>query len=125
MNAPLNSDREAALFGVLRIGHATSMRGPGLSLRDALERATYVDLRSKFGADDLVPILDSRPSLIEEWVAYSEDKRTSGGWYLLRSCEIGTVETPKQQRRFSSMSKAVAGFVVAELDFWARLTPAR
>jgi hypothetical protein len=52
------------LLAILRIGHEASMRGAGLSLRDALQRAKYTELRSTFEAGDLIPLLDAHPALV-------------------------------------------------------------
>jgi len=109
------------LLDVLRIGHETSMRGAGLSIREALRRARYGERRPSFGAADLRPLLEAEPGLSEVWFAYSEDKRTSGGWYILRSGEIGRIEDPEGRRQFASPEEAVAEYVVRELDFWAGL----
>jgi hypothetical protein len=109
------------LLAILRIGHETSMRGAGLSLRDALRRAHYRERRASFGPADLRPLIIAHPELVEVWLAYSEDKRTSGGWYLLRSGEIGQVGDEESHARFESLEEAVAEYVVRELDFWAGL----
>ena len=69
-------------------------------------------------------VLKGHRELLEGWFAYSEDKRTSGGWYLLRSGEIGRVGDPESQMQFESLAEAVAEYVVRELDFWAGLAKA-
>ena len=115
------TDRNEDLLDILRIGHATSMRGAGLSLRDALQRTRYSDRRARFGSRELYRLVKANPTLSEEWFAYSEDKRTTGGWYLLRSGEIGRVGVPGSRRSFRSVEEAVAEYVVQELDFWANL----
>jgi hypothetical protein len=109
------------LLDVLRIGQETSMRGAGLSMREALLRARYSDRRPSFDAADLRPLLEADPELSEAWFAYSEDKRTKGGWYILRSGEIGRVDDPEARRQCASLEDAVAEYVVRELDFWAGL----
>jgi hypothetical protein len=109
------------LLDVLRIAHMTSLRGQGLSMSEALQRARYRDRRTGFGAADLRPLLDADPEVVEAWLAYSEDKRTNGGWYLLRSGEIGRVGNPEARLRFASTAEAAAEYVVRELDFWAGL----
>ena len=53
-----------------------------MSLRDALSLTAYRELRPQFEESDLLPYLREDPALIEEWLLYSDDKRTSGGWYL-------------------------------------------
>jgi hypothetical protein len=109
------------LLGILRIGFETSVRGAGLSLREALRRTQYKDRRAGFGPADLRPLLSAHPEISEEWLAYSEDKRTSGGWYLLRSREVGRVGDTDSRKSFECLEEAVAEYVVRELDFWADL----
>ena len=109
-------NRDTQLLRILGIGHDTSMRGAGISLREALTLACYEELRPGFGAQDLLPLIQEHPTLVEEWVAYSEDKRTDGGWYLL-NLEVGRV-TSNEKFSFDSVEEAVANYVVRELDFW-------
>jgi hypothetical protein len=117
-------DRDQELLGILRIGHETSMRGAGLSLREALRRTQYKDRRASFGSADLLPLVNAHQALSEDWLAYSDDKRTNGGWYLLRSAEIGRVGDPDSRESFEGLEEAVAEYVVRELDFWADLQEA-
>ena len=97
------------------------MKGEGISLRDALARTRYKELRQNFGPKELVPLIDTHPALVGEWVAYSEDKRTSGGWYLLDNGEVGRSDHPELREQFDSTPEAVAEYVVRELDFWVGL----
>lgn len=112
---------ENELLDILRIGREASMRGEGISLREALARTRYGDLRPSFAPADLVSIIQNYPEVIEEWMLYSEDKRTSGGWYLLRDGKIGKVGDTESQKSFASLGEAVAEYVVRELDFWVSL----
>jgi hypothetical protein len=107
------------LLAILRVAHETSMRGAGLSLIEALQQVRYAERRASFGPADLLPLIVAHPELAESWFAYSEDKRTGGGWYLLRSGEIGRVADPESHVRFESLAEALAEYVVRELDFWA------
>ncbi len=111
----------AELLDVLRIGHETSMRGAGLSICEALGRARYRERRPGFEAEDLLPLLEADPELSKAWFAYSEDKRTSEGWYLLRSGEIGRLDDPDSRCQFACPEDAVAEYVVRELDYWTGL----
>lgn len=112
--------RDQELLGILRIGHDTSLRGVGLSLRDALSKARYAEIRPHFEESDLLPYLRDQPALLHEWRLYSEDKRTGGGWYLLENGTIGQLR-PQSEIRYPSLEEAVAAYVVRELDFWANL----
>jgi len=110
-------DREMELLKILCVGRDTSMRGAGISLREAIALSRYDELRPSFGPTDLLPLVQKNPTLTQEWAAYSEDKRTSGGWYLTGR-QIGQVTT-NQKLEFISTEEAVANYVVHELDFWA------
>ena len=114
---------ESQLLAILRIGHDTSARGAGISLREALERTQYLAIRGSFGPIDLLALIKGHPALIGEWISYSEDKRTSGGWYLTKQGEVGMVGSAKERKLFDSLEVAVAEYVVRELDFWAGLSP--
>jgi hypothetical protein len=59
-------DGRADLREILRIGHETSMRGAGLSLREALTCTRYKDRRTAFGPDDLRPVLKAHRELCED-----------------------------------------------------------
>jgi len=111
--------RDAELLAILRIGHDTSMRGDGISLREALSRTRYSALRADIAPADLLPLLKGNQALILQWIAYSQDKRTSGGWYLTETGEIGAVDAPGAKLQFSCPEEAVAEYVLRELDFWA------
>lgn len=112
---------ESALFEILRIGHATSIRSSeGLSLNQALARAGYATLRSQIDREGILSLLRKHPRLVDEWVMYSEDKRTSGGWYIrAEEFEIGRVGLPDSEIKFARLDEAVAEYVLRELDYWA------
>ena len=118
------SRMDTQLLAILRIGHDTSMRGAGVSLREALARTQYAAMRGSFGPSDLLPLIRSHPALCQEWISYSEDKRTSGGWYLTERGEIGTVGATNERMQFDSLEEAVAHYVVLELDYWTGVSEA-
>lgn len=109
------------LTAVLQVAHLASRRGEGLSFWAARERVGYPRLRLHFDAKDLVPILQATPRLVQDWLRYSEDKRTSGGWYLLEPGTIGQMEGGSGELTFPSLEEAVAAFVVRELDYFDSL----
>lgn len=102
------------LMAILRIGHRVSLRGDRESLADALERTDYGVLRPAISEDDLLPLIDAAIAL--EWVRFSEDKRTNGGWYLT---EQGCVGRPgAEEDAFGDLARATAVYVLRELDHW-------
>ena len=118
----MENSQTKRMLNILRIGHDCSKRGAGISLRDALTRTNYSNVRNEFDAHDLLPFLKADRDLVEQWVMYSEDKRTSGGWWIIKeTCEVGCIGFPEKTQRFESLDHAVAEFVVRELDFWSRL----
>jgi hypothetical protein len=115
------SDRSARLHAILDVGHSTSMRGVGISMREALKVTRYTEYRSSFTAADLQPIVAAHPEIVEQWLSYSEDKRTNGGRYVRRNGQIGRVSQSGTEREFASIHEAVAEYVVLELDFSAHV----
>ena len=118
MTIDVMTDHEQQLLRILRIGHETSMRGSGVSLQNALNEASYQRLRQGFQSQDLLSLIRANPALIQEWLRYSEDKRT-GGWYLLDDGSIGFASDKSSHMQFPSLEEAVANYVVRELDYWA------
>lgn len=118
-------ERIRYLHEVLSVGHDTSMRGEGVSLREALRRTDYENRRQKFGAADLIPIIETHRYYIQEWIMYSEDKHTSGGWWIEeKPLLIGNLKS-RETISFDSTEQAIAEYVIRELDFWADLNSGR
>jgi hypothetical protein len=107
------------LLPILRIGHNTSARGAGISISEALRVTNYAKRRRDFSSADLLLTIERDPSLIEEWISYSENKRTDGGWYILKDGTVGRAGKPGTTKRFEPLHRAVAEYVVLELDFWS------
>jgi hypothetical protein len=98
--------------------------GRGYSIARQLQRIGYRQIRPFLSEALLETRLQARPELMKPWFAYSEDKRTSGGWYLTREGEVwvvgrvGTKTQPAVAESFPVEARAVAVFVLRELDFW-------
>jgi hypothetical protein len=112
------------LMPFLRIAQRRDTADSKVSLRDALQRAAYVQSRPSFSVQEVRAVLNAHPSLVDAWLEYSESKDTADGWYVLRDAEIGQLLKPASQRRFASIQEAVAEFVIRELDHHAGLTDA-
>lgn len=116
--SPLDGD---LFIKVLDIGLDTSMRGEGVSLRTALERVNYKEKRNNLNLARLLELIKKYPYYIHEWVMYSEDKRTDGGWWLEENPpSIGNFRS-REKKAYRTIEEAVAEYVVRELDFWANL----
>ena len=102
----------------MNIGHDTSIRGRGISLNQALVEAGYLKFRKSFNALDLKNAIRAEPSFIEEWYSYSEDKRTSSGFFLANQA-IHSMENLRKSRSIEDKSELIAEYIIQELDFWS------
>ncbi len=88
---------------------------------------SYVDLLREIGysaaevplsASELAGYLGEHPSLIDLWIAYSQDKRTSSGWYFERHGNKGyeVAHFPNGPRMLlDDSAQACAEFIIREL----------
>jgi hypothetical protein len=102
---------------ICRIPQALERR----SLRDLVAETGYKDLRASLTRGDVADHLARHPALVLDWLHYSQDKRTSGGWYLLHPPSewvVGRLGGPEHDRelRFRSGPEACAEFILRELD---------
>lgn len=96
-------------------------RVPDRSLPDLVTEAHYLELRPHLTRNELGGHLAKHPGLVFRWLRYSEDKQTSGDWYLLRSASdwiVGRLGGTEGERelRFGSGPEACAEFILRELD---------
>jgi len=65
--------------------------------------------------------LRTHPTLLDDWLAYCADKRTSSGWYLAddTSFTVGYYDVGhgrSREQRFSDRSEACTEFIMRELE---------
>jgi len=94
---------------------------PAHSLRELVDETGYRELRPALERGELVAHLARHPKLVLDWLRYSEDKRTSGGWYLMHPSTgwvVGRLGGSEEERelRFGSGPEACAEFILRELD---------
>lgn len=81
----------------------------------------YRELRPALSRELVAEYLARHPDRVREWLRYSQDKRASGGWYLLHLSSgwvVGRLSGEEQERelRFGSGPEACAEFILRELD---------
>jgi hypothetical protein len=115
---------------VLSFARDALFQGRGFSIARQLHRIRYSDIRPLLTEEQLEARLTSEPALIDQWLQFSNDKQTSGGWYFGKrggTWIIGRrprnwslrIRTPDPEpESFSSGARACATFVLRELDFW-------
>jgi hypothetical protein len=94
-----------------------------VSMFSLLEATGYLGLHDQISEEDIRAALARCTECIQEWVQYSEDKRTSSGWYVMENdegCyEVGYVtERGDRQRRvvYDKLVDACAAFVKREIE---------
>ena len=118
---------QPGLLKILEIAREHSRIGSGRSLKDLLDTSGYSAVRPRLTPQAVQGLLTQRPDLATDWVNFSEDKRTSGGWALTREGDswavTGSASTgsPHERALFSSLTEACAQYVLMELDFWSRV----
>lgn len=93
-------------------------RGKG-SLVDIVRASGYAEIRGEFATRELAEYLRRHPDVVDAWVGYSQDKRTTHGWYLRPPCSVGrsTAEPPlAREHKYVDLAAACAAFIVAELN---------
>lgn len=90
-----------------------------LSPRAIVESSGYRTHRPSITLKDLFTYLKANPGLVDEWWMYSDNKRTSSGWFFdLPNRRIGYFERghSSQEEMFEGTTQACAAYVQHELD---------
>ena len=115
------------LANICGIAHDSSLRGAGRSLHELIDTSGYRHLRPSLSEGLIADYLAEHPELVAQWSMYSDDKRTSGGWYFLHEADswvvgrLGPAGNRSDELHFDSASEACARFILLELDFWMNL----
>ena len=93
------------------------------SIVQLLLESGYEDCQLEITAKVLEEAIREFPTLIQAWSHYSEDQRTSEGWYFLRNendqFEVGyydAVNGKERQQVFSDEAEACAVFIQKEIE---------
>jgi hypothetical protein len=89
-----------------------------VSVSQLVEESGYLAAPADLTVESVSTYLREHPELIEAWFGYSEDKRTSSGWYVVErprdTFEVG--EYPKGDRiSIAGRASACAEFIVREI----------
>jgi hypothetical protein len=94
-----------------------------VSMFSLLEATGYFRLHDQISEADIQAALVRCPECVQEWMQYSEDKRTSSGWYLIQN-EEGCYETGHvadagnytNRVQYENMIDACASFIKHEIE---------
>lgn len=101
----------------------TLRAGGDVSMYELATRAGYFEHYDRIGEAVIKQRLRGAPELVDEWLAYSEDKRVGRGWYFRivpdGGYEIGyygSVAGQHSSRVYADRFEACARFVKQELE---------
>lgn len=113
-------------------GIPSAVRREGVSLRDAIKTSGFSDVRGGLTEGELAAYLTEQPEVARAWWAFSEDKRTNGGWALIERASRWVLCEPfpssgsaGTSREFDDLAEACAAYILAELDFWVAVEERR
>ena len=93
------------------------------SFYDLLKETKYFECFNSISEDSIADILLSNIELIDKWFEWSENKRTSGGWYLVKKdngkYEVGKISSDGKKSQcleYDNRRKACAAFIKREID---------
>lgn len=102
---------------ICRIPGALRERGD-VSVYELVRTSGYQEHRAAITRDSLLAVLSRDAVLVEEWIAYSQDKRTSSGWAMSElfggGYAVGFYPSG-QPTRFEDKAAACAEFVLQEI----------
>ena len=90
------------------------------SLNTLLTESKFQLLHKEISTYDIINYLQMHQDLLDIWKQYSDDKRTSGGFYY-RSKYISSIEDLTCDKTFSSDTEACAEYIIKETSFWLHI----
>jgi hypothetical protein len=91
----------------------------GKSALAAVRQSGYAVVRDDITPADIARHFELHPAYVEDWCLYSLDKRTSGGWYLVRDDHgwtVGSLSVSYPNELYDSGAAACANFALREIE---------
>jgi hypothetical protein len=92
------------------------------SIVQLLREYGYFEQHGELTREAIVEVLESDPFLIEDWIGYSADKRTSSGWFLLPNGRVGYLGRERHPTNIllqpvsNDLPSACAEFIIREVE---------
>ncbi len=90
------------------------------SLYALLIETNFKNFYKEISLGDIIQYLQIHPNLLEVWKQYSDDKRTTGGFYY-REKYIGSIDHIKFGKTFTSDTLACSEYILREISFWLQI----
>jgi hypothetical protein len=121
MSTAVPPEAQVTAEAVARLPRTFHTRGD-LSAYAILEQSGYFDRHVHVTPDLLAAVLASDASLVDDWLALSENKRTSSGWYFRQNPTGFTVAFVDEagnkvdERIYADRIEACAEFIKREVE---------
>jgi hypothetical protein len=91
------------------------------SIFDLLKETGYFENPDSVTIELIEEYLNKNQNIIHDWLIYSQDKRTSSGWYIIekdKSIIVGYLNNGKREKEkeFNDLVKACSVFIVNEIN---------
>jgi hypothetical protein len=113
---------ENILSRICRIPEELSLPGSKASMYSIVNSIDYKNIRSSIDEETLSLFIHSHIEVVQNWIYYSEDKRTSSGWFFTaigNGWEVGRLMLDGNitaKGEYTSAANACAAFILRELD---------
>jgi hypothetical protein len=90
-----------------------------------LQECGFIGGTTQLSREAIIKVLSSDPSLIQDWLRYSGDKRTSSGWFLMENGRVGYLDARSNASRAiqldlgpinDNLTSACAEFIIKETE---------
>ncbi len=110
------------VFNIISIPSRFYLDGNNHSFHDLLKESGYLEIYKELSENLLSEVLKSNPENFQAWLNWSEDKRTSEGWFLRtdgKTFEVGQINGENYENliNFEDKFEACSSFIIKELDF--------
>lgn len=107
---------------LIKLPRVFNSRG-NISISDLLKETGYYEMNQQVSKEIIQTALSQQPECVDEWLSYSEDKRSSAGWYLkqedINTYVLGFISGKAEensQERYSDRIAACAAFIKHEAE---------
>ena len=92
-----------------------------ISFVSLLRNTGYFELFDEINSNEIKEQLDKHPEWVEQWLNYSDDKRTSSGWYFTKNETgkyiVGFYPSKKfKTLGFADITEACSVFIKMEIE---------
>jgi hypothetical protein len=115
------ADKPCTIIGVIYLAKNYSERND-VSIYSLLKEVGYFDIHDEVSEDLIRKALFLHPNCVNDWIRFSEDKRSSAGWYFRQNgidYEVGYFSLNKNNvgpTKYSDSTEACAAFIKHEIE---------